>query len=125
MDICEKCGAPVKDGVCTYCGAVYKTGNNSGSSSDKVDPSITIVNQVSNINISPRSVARISPKDKTITLLLAIFLGYLGFHYFYVGKIGIGLLYLFTVGLFFIGWIIDIFKIASGSFTDSNGLPIR
>ena len=37
-----------------------------------------------------------------------IFLGVLGGHKFYEGKVGMGILYLFTGGLFCIGWIIDI-----------------
>lgn len=34
-------------------------------------------------------------------------LGALGVHKFYEGKVGMGILYLFTVGLFGIGWVID------------------
>ena len=56
------------------------------------------------------------PKDKTAALLLCIFLGYLGIHRFYLGKVGSGLLYLFTGGLFCIGWIVDIVRMATGSF---------
>lgn len=52
------------------------------------------------------------PKDKMIALLLCIFLGTIGMHKFYEGKIGMGILYLFTNGLFFIGWIVDIIKLA-------------
>lgn len=49
------------------------------------------------------------PKEKRLTyLLLTIFLGVFGIHKFYIGKIGMGILYLFTGGLFLIGWIIDI-----------------
>lgn len=33
-------------------------------------------------------------KNKTVYLLLALFLGGLGFHKFYMGKIGTGILYL-------------------------------
>ena len=66
-----------------------------------------------------------SPKSKLLALVLAIFLGYWGIHRFYVGKIGTGILYLFTGGLFFIGWIYDILKILSGTFTDGSGLQIR
>ena len=41
--------------------------------------------------------------------MLCIFIGYYGAHKFYEEKIGMGVLYLFTGGLFFVGWIIDIF----------------
>lgn len=42
--------------------------------------------------------------------LLWIF-GFLGAHRFYYGKQLSGTLYFFTLGLFFIGWIIDLFLI--------------
>jgi hypothetical protein len=64
-------------------------------------------------------------KNKIVALILAIFLGGLGFHRFYVGKIGTGLLWLFTGGLFGIGWIIDIILIITGGFRDSAGMPLR
>lgn len=66
-----------------------------------------------------------SDKSKTVALILCIFLGVLGIHRFYVGKIGTGILYLFTGGLFCFGWFIDIFKIATGTFTDNVGVPLR
>lgn len=47
-------------------------------------------------------------KDKKTALLLCIFLGYFGAHKFYEKKTGIGILYLFTFGIFGIGWIVDI-----------------
>lgn len=50
-------------------------------------------------------------KNKWVALLLCIFLGLLGAHKFYEGKIGMGILYLLTGGLFCIGWIIDIIAI--------------
>lgn len=65
-----------------------------------------------------------SSKNKTVAMVLCIFLGYLGCHYFYVGKAGMGVLYLLTMGLFGIGWIVDIIRIAGGSFKDVNGLPL-
>ena len=70
-------------------------------------------------------VTQTSDKSKKKALLLCIFGGLFGLHYFYVGKIGKGLLYLFTCGLFMFGWIIDIFKIALGKFTDNIGVPRR
>lgn len=48
-------------------------------------------------------------KTAGIELLLCVLLGYFGVHKFYRGKIGMGILYLFTAGLFGIGWFIDIF----------------
>jgi len=66
-----------------------------------------------------------SDKSKIVTLLLCVFLGEFGIHRFYVGKIGTGLLYLFTAGLFGIGWIVDIVRICLGTFTDNVGVPIR
>ncbi len=69
-------------------------------------------------------VIETSEKSKTVALLLAIFLGYLGIHRFYVGKVGTGLLYLFTGGLFGIGYIIDIISLILGNFKDSKGVKL-
>ena len=60
-------------------------------------------------------------KSRLIALLLCIFLGVGGFHRFYVGKIGTGLLWLFTGGFFGIGWLVDLFFIIVGGFRDGNG----
>ena len=69
-------------------------------------------------------VTSTSDKSKTTALLLCIFLGGIGVHHFYVGRIGMGILYLLTGGLFGIGWIVDIIKIAMGSFRDNVGAPL-
>lgn len=62
-----------------------------------------------------------SPKNKTVALILAIFLGWFGVHRFYVGKVGTGILWFLTCGMFCFGWFIDIGKIACNRFTDGGG----
>jgi hypothetical protein len=65
----------------------------------------------------------VSPRRRIWALLLAIvgFFGAAGLHRLYVGKIGTGLLYLMTVGWFFIGTIVDVCEIAAGKFRDAQG----
>ena len=70
-------------------------------------------------------VTSTSDKSKTTALILCIFLGLFGAHYFYVGRYGRGFLYMFTAGLFVIGWILDIIKIMNGTFVDNVGAPLR
>ena len=65
-----------------------------------------------------------SHKKRKIALILCIFLGLFGFHRFYVGKIGTGIIYFFTAGLFCIGWLVDLVSILMGKFKDSNDMPL-
>ena len=65
-----------------------------------------------------------SPKSRLILFLLYFFAGYVGAHKFYSGKIGMGILYALTGGLFGIGLFFDFFSILLGNPTDSQGLPI-
>ncbi len=51
-------------------------------------------------------------KNKYLILLCCIFGGWFGLHCFIEGKIKKGILYLFTAGLFCIGWLVDIITIA-------------
>jgi len=52
-------------------------------------------------------------KSKTIAYLLWFFLGILSAHRFYLGKFGTGILYLLTLQLGGIGWLIDLFILGS------------
>lgn len=122
---CPVCGAPMENGVCGYCGYRDKstqTQPNSTQYGTMPQPQIIINNQ--NV-MAYNETYDTSRKNKITALLLCIFLGVFGIHRFYVGKVGTGILYMFTGGLFGIGWIIDIVLIASGSFKDSFGLPLR
>jgi hypothetical protein len=50
-------------------------------------------------------------KSLLLTYLLWLVGGLLGLHKFYLGRPVVGLLYLFTGGLFFCGWIVDFFTL--------------
>lgn len=103
---CRQCGKEIPAGAkfCTSCGAPQDSGT----------------------TINARKYEDCSPKSRGLALILAC-LGCLiiaGIHRFYVGKIGTGILWLLTGGVFGIGTIIDIIMIACGSFEDSDGRPL-
>ncbi|MDQ1236193.1 TM2 domain-containing membrane protein YozV [Paenibacillus sp. SORGH_AS306] len=66
-----------------------------------------------------------SRKSNLVSLLLCIFFGYLGIHRFYVGKVGTGLLMLFTAGLGGVWVIVDIIIIILGKFRDKEGYQLK
>ena len=59
--------------------------------------------------------------SKVAAILITFFLGGLGVHRFLAGKIGTGILWLLTGGLFGVGCIIDLIQIICGNFTDAQG----
>ncbi|OQM27461.1 hypothetical protein DV38_19280 [Leptospira interrogans] len=59
-----------------------------------------------------------------IIFLLCLFLGVLGVHRFYTGKIGTGILMLITGGGCGIWALIDLIMILLGNYKDSQGNPI-
>lgn len=56
-------------------------------------------------------------------IILAVFLGWAGGYQFYKNRTGLGILYLFTFGLFGIGWIIDVISAFSEYRRKSNPSP--
>jgi hypothetical protein len=70
-----------------------------------------------------RHVNTFDSDDKSflVTAILWFFLGLIGIHRFYLGHIGMGLLYLFTGGLCGIGWIIDGILLATGGLQPKKG----
>ena len=66
-----------------------------------------------------------SDKSNTVALLLCFFIGFLGVHRFYVGKIGTGVLMLLTLGGLGIWNLIDFIIIVMQKFTDSAGNTLK
>lgn len=110
LKFCKFCGEkiPMDAVICVKCGRQVEE-----LKSSSAQPNIIINNDNSSRNTSgaynmgynmyPRA-----PKNKVAAILLCLFLGYIGAHKFYEGKVGMGLLYLFTGGLCGIGILIDL-----------------
>lgn len=56
---------------------------------------------------------RPGPIDYSVAWILLAFLGLLGVHRMYMGKWITGLIYLFTLGLFGLGWLYDLWTLNS------------
>lgn len=96
---CPSCGAEIKElaEICPKCGVRQPSvGKSSGNSTVGI-----------------------------ITLVLCLFLGYLGAHRFYNGHIGTGILQLITLGGFGIWTLIDLIMILTGSFKNKEGEVIK
>jgi TM2 domain-containing membrane protein YozV len=66
-----------------------------------------------------------SDKSNTVALLLCFFVGFLGVHRFYVGKVGTGVLQLVTLGGLGIWALIDMIMIILQKFTDGEGKTLK
>lgn len=107
---CKHCGGqiPADAVICTLCGRQVE--EMSGGT-----PSIVINNSNentnTNVNANVAAFAASRSRSKWVALALCFFLGFVGAHKFYEGKIGMGILYIFTVGLFGIGVLVDFIAI--------------
>ncbi len=101
---CKHCGEKIPEDavICTKCGRqVEKIGSDN-------DRQIIINNSNSNVNTNVNRVSGGGRAiNKWVAFVLCLFLGCLGAHKFYEGKIGMGVIYLLTGGLCGIGWIVD------------------
>ena len=72
------------------------------------------------------AIVAVSPSKRLYAGLLCLgwVFGISGLQRFYVGKIGTGILWLFTGGLLGIGQLVDVILILAGQFTDKQGRPL-
>ena len=63
----------------------------------------------------------VGAKSRTVAALLCFFLGAIGVHRFYVGKVGTGVLQLLTLGGLGVWALIDFIVILIGKFSDKQG----
>lgn len=105
---CKHCGGKIaeKAVICPLCGCQVEEINNQNNQQP------IVINNTNN-NSSVANATAVAGgyggrmKNKWVALVLCFFLGVVGGHKFYEGKTGMGILYIFTGGLFFIGVLID------------------
>ena len=105
MKFCKHCGESIPEDavICTKCGRQVEKIEQVNASQPNV-----VINNTNTANARATAVAGEGrAKNKWTSFLLCIFLGYLGAHKFYEGRVGLGILYLLTFGLFGFGWAID------------------
>lgn len=89
--LCPQCGAPAQAGAtqCAYCGASISQPVQQPVQQYQSAPQVVYVQQPVN-----NERANWPIKNKIVAIILAIFLGGLGIHKFYLGQSGKGILYL-------------------------------
>ena len=104
---CKHCGGKIPEAavVCTLCGCQVEEMKHTEQPSVVINNSNANVN--SNVNANIAGAFGIRAKNKWVAFILCVLFGYFGVHKFYEGKAGAGILYLFTFGLFGIGWFVD------------------
>jgi len=84
-----------------------------------------LLNSGISLTHSTEEILSISARKRLIAAILAFFFGVFGAHRFYAGKIGTGLMQVFTIGGLGIWSFIDFLIIIFGEFGDSDGRKIR
>lgn len=104
---CKHCGKQINAAavLCPHCGCQVEELKHAEQPSIVINNSNTNTN--TNTNTNAPVVVGLRSRNKWVAFFLCLFLGYFGAHKFYEGKIGMGILYLFTGGLLGFGWLID------------------
>lgn len=122
---CSQCGAQIGEDAkfCSSCGASNQaTQSVQQPSSQPIVVNVTNANTNTNTNVNGGAFG--PPKSRWVAFALCAFLGCFGAHKFYVGKTGMGILYLFTIGLLGFGVLFDFFKLLIFGGRDKWGRPL-
>ena len=120
---CKNCGALLKENAeeseitCKYCQSKFKLDDevqhvkydDMEQSGYEFEKGRLRAQQEYNSNTTNNTISNMNP---IVEFIIIFFFGSLGVHKFMKGQIGMGILYLFTGGIFGIGWLIDIIKAA-------------
>lgn len=120
---CQNCGAAVRPDQlrCLYCGSHLDDRQARPQAEQRPQTVVyNIYHQEAPVYYAA-AFPGVSDKSRWVAFFLCWFLGGVGAHKFYLGKTGMGFLYLFTGGLFGIGWFIDFFSLLFGRAKDSQG----
>ncbi len=110
---CKHCGAKIAEAavICPQCGCQVEEIKKNEA---QAQPSIVINNANTNTNTNTNTNGMgmyMRARNKWVAFLLCLFLGFVGAHKFYEGRAGMGILYILTMGLFGIGWFIDLINL--------------
>ena len=116
--ICKNCGAEFDSKFCPSCGTAADAPTE-GHDRVVVDAPQILTSE----SAAPDEVYKSKWATLVLCLLGLVLIG--GLHRFYTGKIGTGVLWLLTAGLFGIGTIVDAITILTGSYMDAQGQPLK
>lgn len=112
---CDNCGSKSCEQIddvtykCLFCGQEQKifidkskTENNEQKTGENKNDGDAIT------NVSKKVFTFFDKNQSLVLMLLTVFLGWFGIQKFIKGKIVMGFVYLFTFGIFCIGWLLDV-----------------
>lgn len=129
---CKNCGQPIDPGaaICVKCGYQNGTGNNfCQNCGQPIAPGAAVCTTCGFAQVAPIPVEE--QKSKLVAVLLALFLGGIGIHDFYLGYTQYGVIKIvLAICTFGVGssiWaLVDLIRLLTGSLNkDAKGIPLK
>lgn len=94
--LCPQCGAPIDESAskCEYCGATIEVSAPVAAPAPQVVERVVVKEVEVPVEVAPDPTLSWPYKNKIVAGILAILLGGIGVHKFYLGQAGKGILYL-------------------------------